>query len=191
MALLRGRQPPRLPTVAASVEASIRADPQWREGMACRFSGPGHPEDTVGDHVEEVLGNVEREPAALQPALRVIGLVHDAFKHEVRWWWPGRTDHAAIAARFARRHTDDAAVLKVVRRHDDAYRAWRLGARTGQWWLARARARALIRDLGDDLGLYLAFYRCDNATGDKSAEPREWFLGVAETTRAGRTLRRS
>ena len=75
----------------------------------------------------------------MQERLRVIALVHDAFKHRVRWWRPGRTDHAALAADFAARHTDDPAVLKVVRRHDDAYRAWRLGHRTGQWWLARLR----------------------------------------------------
>ncbi len=159
----------------APLEEAIRADREWQAGVACRFSGPGHPEETVGDHVDEVLANVEREPAELRERLRVIALVHDAFKHRVRWWHPGRTDHAAIAARFARRHTDDPTVLKVVRRHDDAYRAWRFGHRTGQWWLARRKARALIRDLGDDLGLYLAFYRCDNATGDKSSEPLAWF----------------
>lgn len=159
--------------MAPSVEASIRADPDWQAGMACRFSGPGHPEATVGDHVEEVLANVAREPAELRERLRVIALVHDAFKHRVRWWWPGRTDHARLAERFARRHTDDPAVLKVIRRHDDAYRAWR--GRVAR----RRRAERLIADLGDDLGLYLAFYRCDNATGDKSAAPLEWFMALS------------
>lgn len=165
--------------MATSLEADIRADAEWQEGMRCRFSGPGHPEATIGDHVDEVLGNVESAPAELQDDLRVIALVHDAFKHRVSRWVPGRTDHAAVAARFARRHTDDGTLIKVIRRHDDAYRAWRLGHRTGQWWLARMRARALIADLGDALELYIAFYRCDNATGDKSAEPLRWFEDLA------------
>lgn len=170
MALLRRRPRGRVEAVA-SLEDAIRADPEWQEGVRCEFSGPGHPEATVADHVDEVLANVAREAPELQPALRVIALVHDAFKQDVRWWRPGRTDHARLAERFARRHVDDPGVLKVIRRHDDAYRAWR----TRWGWLARAKARRLIADLGDDLDLYRAFYRCDNATGDKSPEPREWF----------------
>lgn len=161
--------------MASPLEDAIRADPEWQEGMRCEFSGPGHPEATVRDHVDEVLANVDREPPERCEDLRVIALVHDAFKHEVSSWRPGRTDHAKLAARFARRHVDDPGLIKVIERHDDAYRAWRLGDRTGQWWLARARARALIADLGDQLELYRAFYRCDNATGDKSDEPRLWF----------------
>jgi hypothetical protein len=164
--------------MAQDVEASIRADPEWQAGVRCEFSGHGHPEDTVADHVDEVLANVEKESPELQPDLRVIALVHDAFKQEVRWWRPGRTDHAKLAERFARRHVDDPGVLKVIRRHDDAFRAWR-----SPWgWLARARARRLIADLGEDLELFRAFYRCDNATGDKTAEPREWFEAIAKAS---------
>ncbi len=158
--------------MAASVEETIRADPEWQAGVRCEFSGPGHPEATVADHVDEVLANVEREPEELQPDLRVIALVHDAFKDDVRWWKPGSTDHAKLAERFARRYVDDPGVLKVIRRHDDAYRAWK------RRWGREATARRLIADLGDDLELFLAFYRCDNATGDKTPEPLEWFQGV-------------
>lgn len=159
--------------MASLVEEAIRGDPDWQAGMRCEFSGPGHPEATVGDHVDEVLANVAEEDAALQPDLRVIALVHDAFKQDVRWWIPGRGDHARLAERFARRHVSDPGVLKVIRRHDDAYRAWRSRFRS------EAKAKRLIADLGDDLDLYLAFYRCDNATGDKSPEPLRWFQGVA------------
>jgi hypothetical protein len=188
VALLRRRLTPRVEAMAG-VEDAIRADPDWQYGVGCHAGGPGHPEATVRDHVEEVLANVAAEPPELQERLRVIALVHDAFKHRVRPWRP---DHAHLAERFARRYVDDPGVLKVIRRHDDAYRAWRLGQRTHLWWLARARARALIADLGDDLGLFRAFYRCDNATGNKTAAPRDWFEeGVAEATRAARTSRRS
>ncbi len=166
--------------MASRIEDAIRADPDWQAGVRWEFSGPGHPEATVGDHVDEVLANVEREPLELRERLRVIALVHDAFKDRVRWWRPGRTDHARLAARFAGRYVDDPGVLKVIARHDDAYRAWRLGARRHLWRLARRRARGLIADLGGDLELYRAFYRCDNATGDKSAAPREWFEEIAK-----------
>ena len=159
----------------ADVEDAIRADPDWQAGVRWGFVGPGHPEATVADHVDEVLANVENEAPELRERLRIIALVHDAFKDRVRWWQPGRTDHARLAERFARRHVHDPGVLKVIARHDDAYRAWRLGDRRGLWWLARTRARALVADLGDDLELYRAFYRCDNATGNKTPAPREWF----------------
>ncbi len=171
MALLRRREPPRVEAVD-HVEARIRSDPQWQRGVAWGAPMRGHPEATVAEHIEEVLANVAREPAALQEHLRVIALVHDAMKHRVRWYRP---DHARLAANFAARHVGDQGVLKVVRRHDDAYRAWRLGRRTRLWPLARWRARRLIADLGCDLELYRAFYRCDNRTGDKTAEPLEWF----------------
>ena len=189
MALLRARQSPRL-TPVAEVEARIRADPRWQEGVAWRSEGSGHPEATVGDHVEEVLANVERYgPPEMRDRLRVIALVHDAMKHKVVQWLPGRGDHARLAARFARDHVDDPQVLKVIARHDDAYRAWRFGRRTGLWPVARWRANRLVDDLGEALELFLAFYRCDNDTGHKSPADREWFEGLV-SRRAPRRHRR-
>lgn len=173
MALLRHGQPARLPPVAADVEDRIRADPEWQRGAAFH----GHPGETVAAHVEDVLRNVEREPEPLRERLRLIALVHDSMKHRVRWWRP---DHARLAARFARAYTDDTGVLKVIRHHDDAYRAWRLGRRTGRWRLAQWRARRLIARLGDDLELFRAFYRADNATADKACDDREWFDALVE-----------
>ncbi|MEA2126181.1 MAG: hypothetical protein QOI80_2963 [Solirubrobacteraceae bacterium] len=172
MALLRGRLAARLEAPPISVEARIQADPEWQRGADWGEPGPGHPEASVAAHIEEVLANVAREDPVLQPRLRIIALVHDTMKHRVRWWRP---DHARLAARFAARYVDDPVVLKIIRRHDDAYRAWRLGARTHLWWLARLRARRLVADLGPALDLFLAFYRCDTRTGDKDLAPLEWF----------------
>jgi len=156
----------------ASLEERIRADPEWQRGAAFH----GHPGETVGDHVEEVLANVERcADPALRSRLRVIAIVHDAMKHQVRWWRP---DHARLAERFARAYVDEPSVLKVIARHDDAYRAWRVGRRTGLWPLADWRARRLIADLGDDLELFCAFYRCDNETGAKAPDDRTWFDAI-------------
>ena len=154
----------------------IQADPEWQKGAAWGAPMPGHPEATVGEHIEEVLANVAAEPEALRRDLELIALVHDTMKHQCRHWWD---DHARKAARFASRYIDDPRLLKVIRRHDDAYRAWRLGHRTHLWLLARWRARRLMADLGADLPLYLAFYRCDNRTGDKTREPLDWFAAMA------------
>ncbi len=160
-----------------SAEERIRADPAWQRGVAHRSGGSGHPESSVAKHIDEVLANVDRLAAdpRQRARLRLVALVHDSLKSDVRWWRPGRSDHARLARRFAERHVDDHGVLKVIERHDDAYRAWRLGRRTGLWRLAERRARRLARDLGPDLDLYRAFYRCDNETGDKAPDDRRWF----------------
>src|SRR3712207_9596297 len=60
------------------------------------------------------------------------------------------------------------------------------GSRDGKWDQAEARGRALLSRLGDNLELYLAFYQCDNQTGDKSQEPYEWFRHLATEHQAGR-----
>lgn len=155
------------------VERAIVADPDWQRGVAYGARMSGHPEASVRHHVEDVLANLEGEPD--RSRLRVIALVHDACKDRVRWWLPGRTDHARLARRLAERHVSDPGVLKVVARHDDAFRAWRFGRRTGLWPVSRWLARRLVRDLGAELPLFLAFYRADNATGDKSPDDRLWF----------------
>jgi hypothetical protein len=167
----------------AEVEDRIRADPEWRKGVGFASEGVGHPEATVSDHVDEVLANVDRlAPPEMRERLRTVALVHDAMKHRVIQWLPGRGDHARIAARFARRYVQDPHVLKVIARHDDAYRAWRWGRRTGQWWLAEWLVRRLIADLGDALEMFRVFYRCDNETGDKAPDDRIWFEEVLSRT---------
>lgn len=182
MALLRGGEPQRLAPVAVieaetGLERRIVADPEWRAGAAWGRHTKGHPEDSVAEHVAEVLANVDRgaHDPATRARLRLIALVHDTFKHEVRWWWPGRGDHARLARRFAERYLDDEGVLLVVEHHDDAYRAWRRARRTGRWRAAERRAIALRDRLAEHLPLFLAFYRADNATGTKAPDDLRWF----------------
>jgi hypothetical protein len=187
VALLRQGQPQRLAPVAriepeTDVERRIVSDPEWIEGASWGTDMEGHPEDTVADHVEEVLGNVDRFgfDDATRARLRLIALTHDTFKHGVRWWLPWRNDHARLARAFAVKHVDDEGVLVVVEHHDDAYRAWRRASKDGRWDRAERRAEALIDRLGEHLDLFRAFYRCDNATGTKSPDDRHWFEGIVE-----------
>jgi hypothetical protein len=163
------------------LERRILADPQWVEGAEYEARMSGHPEPRVGDHVKEVLENIDRfcDGSADRERLRVIALVHDTFKHRVRWWIPWRSDHAKLARRFAARHVSDPVLLDVIELHDEGFRAWRHGERTGDWPGAEARAKRLIARLGDELGLFVDFYRCDNATGDKAPDDRRWFEAIA------------
>ena len=109
--------------------------------------------------------------------LRLVALVHDTFKNEVDFSQPrsGSNHHANIARRFAERYTADEDVLELTELHDEAYNSWGVGSRRGDWDKATARARRLLDRLGSRANLYLAFYRADNAAGDKRSEPLEWF----------------
>jgi hypothetical protein len=155
-------------------ERAIVADPEWQAGAAANGRMKGHPEETVGHHIAEVLANVDRYAAddEQRARLRLVALVHDTFKHRVRWWLPHRADHARIAAHWAQRHIDDAGVLLVVEVHDEGYRAWR---RRDEGRVAR-----LLERLGPELPLFEAFYRCDNETGDKAPDDRRWFEALVE-----------
>ena len=161
------------------MEASIVADPRWRRGAAWGSPRPGHPEGAVGAHVDEVLANLDRQSLApdARRALRLVAILHDAMKAEVDRGRPrtGENHHAVRARRFAERYVRDPDVLELVELHDEAYGAWVVGRRRGAWDRAEERALRLLERLGPRLDLYLAFYRADNATGDKRPDPVEWF----------------
>ncbi len=166
-----------------ALEERIMADPRWRAGVAWGEPRPGHPEGVVGIHVAQVLANLDR--AGLEPEtrrkLRLVAIVHDAFKIEVDRQRPrtGDNHHAIRARRFAERYLDDADVLELIELHDDAGNAWTAGSRRGDWATAEARVADLLSRLGPRLDLYLAFYRADNATGDKQDDRYRWFAALA------------
>jgi len=162
-----------------AVEARLVADPRWQRGAAWGKPRPGHPEGAVAAHIIDVLANLDAQPLAPEDRrkLRIVALLHDTFEGEVDAGRPrsGANHHGHIARRFAADYTSDADILELIELHDEAYNAWQVGARRGDPEQAAARARRLVARLGPRLPLYLAFYRADNATGDKSAAPLEWF----------------
>lgn len=163
----------------SELEKQITSDPRWQTGAAWGESRPGHPEGKVELHVVDVLQNIE--DSALAPEarmkLRVVALVHDTFKNEVDFSHPrtGPNHHATIARAFVANYTDDEDVLEITELHDEAYNSWGVGSRRDDWSKAEARAQRLLERLGDRTDLYIAFYRADNAAGDKRSEPLEWF----------------
>lgn len=166
-----------------TLERRIVSDHRWIAGASWGMPRPGHPEGEVRLHILEVLAGLDRQALDqnARAKLRLVALVHDTFKSEVDRRLPrsGQNHHAMIARRFTEAFTDDLDVLEITELHDEAYNSWVLGSRHRDWTKAQARAARLIERLGSRLPLYLAFYRADNAAGDKRAEPLAWFERLA------------
>ena len=161
------------------LEKDICADPEWQQGILWGKPRTGHLEGPVMYHIADVLANVDRHATTEEErhALRLIALIHDAFKYRVDPSKPkiGENHHAFIARRFAERYIHDPALLEIIELHDEAYNSWRLGALRGKWDKAEDRADRLVARLGSSLPLYIRFFRCDNQTASKDRTPLVWF----------------
>ena len=163
-----------------SLENTIVTNPEFIEG--CDYGKPrrGHPEGKVVYHITDVLNNIEKySTPSNRSNLRLIALVHDSFKYKVDRSKPktGENHHGYLARKFLERFISDEMVLEVVELHDEAYLSWFLGGRKGKWEKAVERGVRLAERLSksNSMDLYLAFYRCDNETGDKERENFIWF----------------
>jgi len=161
------------------LENRITAHPSWLKGIDHGQRRSGHPEGAVKFHIADVLFNVDRFyiDSPDRGRLRLIALVHDTFRYQTDSDRShcGDNHHALIARRFAGLFISNCAILDVIELHDEAYNAWQCGNRDGRWDIVSRRAIALLDRLGSHLDLYLAFYRCDNATIGKEQNCYEWF----------------
>jgi hypothetical protein len=176
---------PQLPfTLETDLEREIAAQPRWQAGVEWGRPRHGHPEGVIKAHIAAVLANIDRiYPECLdRDKLRLIALIHDAFKHEVNVDEPrtGENHHGMIARRFAEGFVEDGQILDVVDLHDEAFNAWQRGNRDNNWDAAERRAAALVSRLGDTTDLYLKFYHCDNETEGKDQQCFEWFRNYVE-----------
>jgi hypothetical protein len=157
------------------LERAVAEDPALLRGLAWGTPRKGHPEGTVGAHVADLLGRLDRqrEPPELRAALRFIALVHDAQKDRVRGWLPktGENHHATRARRLAERYTDDERLLSTIELHDRPYAIWRRMRRTGR--LDERRLERMLADVADP-ELFLRFVELDGSTEGKSQEPIRW-----------------
>lgn len=167
----------------SELEKRIISDPEFIEGAGYGKPRPGHPEGQVAYHIREVLDNVDKfSTPENRSHLRIIALIHDTFKNKVDNTKPksGMNHHAMIARRFAEKFIQiPEYVLDIIELHDEAYNAWQQGGRKGDWYKAEKRASDLLGKLQTDerIALYMAFYKCDNLTGDKKQDNFEWFNG--------------
>ena len=166
------------------IETAICNDADFIKGVSYGKPRSGHPEGQVIYHIKEVLANIEKYYGddTDRNDLRVIAIVHDTFKYKVDQNQPkaGENHHGMIARRFAEKFPIHQDVLTVIQMHDDAYNAWSKGNRRDDWYGAKKRAGNLINALQIEncLELYVKFYKCDNATGDKSSENYDWFTNL-------------
>lgn len=113
-------------TPETELERALLADPRLRAGLDWGAPRSGHPEGRVADHAAAMLSAIATDDP-LRRDLRVLALVHDSFKAEVRpnEPWSPDNDHATLARRFAERHTTDERLLATLELHDEPYWIWR------------------------------------------------------------------
>jgi hypothetical protein len=150
----------------------------------------GHPEGKVLFHVLEIYRNINQLlhiDAALRHDLRIIALVHDAFKYQEdkgspRNWY---MHHGSIARRAVEGIIQDTALLDIIELHDEAYYCWRGSRRLANDDIQpRFTFETLMDRLQPFLVTYMLFFRCDTLTGDKNPAPLKWFEdAVAELSR--------
>jgi len=157
------------------LERELASDPALLRGLAWGRPRPGHPEGSVGRHVGDILAATTEPPGRRRSDLRLLALVHDAFKHRVR---PGAgyspdNDHAVLARRFAERYTTDPRLLDTLELHDAPYHIWRTRTDDGRAALDAVLARI------PDLELFLRFVELDGSTEGKDARPLAWLRDAA------------
>jgi len=166
------------------IEEAIIATDEFIIGANWGKVRSGHPEAQVIYHIKEVLENIDKWYGDDEDRedLRLIALVHDTFKYKVDQTKPksGDNHHGTIARIFTQKFITDHQLLQIIEKHDEAYNSWSVGGRRGNWYKAEERANKLIQGLVLEgcLDLYVKFYRCDNATGDKEQENFNWFVNL-------------
>jgi hypothetical protein len=162
------------------LERALIADPELQEGLAWGKPRSGHPEGSVGAHVADLLGTIDRwgETGERRAELRFLALVHDSMKYKVRDWLPkvGENHHAMRARRFAERYTGDERLLATIELHDRPYAIWRKLRRTGR--LDEKRLNAMFEAV-PDLDLFVRFVELDGSSAGKRPEPIEWLRDQA------------
>jgi len=166
------------------IEEAIIATDEFIIGANWGKVRSGHPEAQVIYHIKEVLENIDKWYGDDEDRedLRLIALVHDTFKHKVDQTKPksGDNHHGTIARIFTQKFITDHQLLQIIEKHDEAYNSWSVGGRRGNWYKAEERANKLIQGLVLEgcLDLYVKFYRCDNATGNKEQKNFDWFINL-------------
>jgi hypothetical protein len=151
-----------------SLERALLADPQLRAGLAWGSPRWGHPEGSVACHVAAILSSIDGGDP-LRADLRLLALVHDAFKGEVdpAAGWSPDNDHAVLARRFAERFTSDERLLATLELHDEPYWLWRTRADDATFDAALERI--------SDIALFVRFVELDASTEGKDVSFLWWF----------------
>lgn len=170
----------------------IRSSPQWLRAAHWGESRPGHPEGTIGRHVEEqLLPFIDLHFRELPDYWDLVALayLHDIGKPDVERR-DGRIHgeaHSVLSARIAAELGAPDRLVRVILRNDRTFGYWRrLFDRKGRWqpshWTDRRR-KAFAAEFDPqtvDLELLVRFHRADNGyrrapVPDESIDPVLWF----------------
>jgi hypothetical protein len=159
--------------------ATIRGDPRYQRNIDWGQARPGHPEGTVGAHIQELEANLEGLRHRLSETdywrLKVLIHTHDTFKSEAQPGVPitAPNSHASLARAFLAEFCDDADLLATVQYHDEPFALWRRYASKGK--VNAARLSTLLTTI-QDWNLFLAFCIIDGCTDGKEREPSRWLF---------------
>jgi hypothetical protein len=150
-------------------ERQLLADPQLRAGLDWGTPRSGHPEGLVAGHVAAILAAIAPDDP-LRSDLRLLALVHDSFKAQVRPHepWSPDNDHATLARRFAEGYTSDERLLTTLELHDEPYWIWRNADAPEQ------ALQSLLERLPDP-ELFARFVELDAANEGKDLTFLWWF----------------
>lgn len=181
---------PELPfTLETPLECAIVGDPEWMKGAAWKQSCA---ESTAKDHIQQILEVIDQlwGQSEDRSRLRLIALIHDAFKHKSACPPPGseQRTHGHWARQFAERFIADEGVLTVLALYDGSFQAMLWKTLHENREAAQQGARALIARLGPHLDLFMQFYACDSHTGADSTAHYQWFQSENRIARLAKRL---
>jgi hypothetical protein len=163
------------------LERRLLADRRLRAGLRWGAPRAGHPEGSIANHVAAMLARIAPGDP-LREDLRLLAILHDAFKAEVRpdERWSPENDHATRARRFAENYLGDERLLATLELHDEPYWIWR-HAGTPEHALGPLLERL------PDIELFARFVELDAAGEGKDLTFLWWFR--RELALAGRLSR--
>lgn len=153
----------------------LRCDPRYLSNIDWGEPRKGHPEGSIGSHIEELEFNLAAIDEFLDSdeiaKLRLMIHIHDLMKPNVV---PGGPHHGELAAQLLKEFCDDEDMVHMIREHDTFFRLW-LASRPNT-------EVALHEDLDDlkrkikDWNLFSTFLIIDNLTAGKDPRPLDWAL---------------
>jgi hypothetical protein len=170
----------------------IRASYQWQRACVWGRPRPGHPEGSVGRHVEEqLLPFIDLHYRKLPDywALVALAYLHDIGKPLVDFkeGTVHGENHGTLSARIAGELGASDRLVRVILRNDRTFKYWRTRPDSmGRWtrapWTPGLRAAFVAEFSPDqvDLELLVRFHRADNGYRrapvlDESVDPVFWF----------------
>ena len=156
----------------------ILLQPEIQEGMDYGKPRKGHPEGKVFYHTLEIIEKINGLGDTTETIFKlyILAIIHDSLKFKVDCQKPkiGENDHGMIARRFAEKFISDETFLSIIELHDRFYYLWRRFSRNGIF--EQEEFKQTMNRVKDEMNIFLKFVLIDGATGDKSSEPRRWFL---------------